>query len=237
MKHAIELPKSAPGDTADLSASLWPGQLDVDPHHGQHLVHHGYTILLCNVDGTIAEGGRQGLFDHDTRVLSRYEMALDGAPPRADSTGLIDANHWIARLTVARAGGDARGPLLPQDAFELTLRRAIGNGMVETFDIDNHSAAAASTEFAIRVGADFCDVAEIGSPRRLTGSVADDWDARNRSLTIDYRASHDTRNVHRAMRLRVVRSDSAPHVDGRTLTFEVRLPPHGSWHAEVVYEL
>src|SRR5262245_20693538 len=114
MKDALEVPESAGADRTDPLAGLWPGQLDVDPHHGQHLVHHGYTVLLSNADGTIA-GDRQGLFDHDTRVLSRYEIALDGVMPRVDSTGLIDASHWIARLTVPRADGDARGPRLPQD--------------------------------------------------------------------------------------------------------------------------
>src|SRR5262249_22412183 len=128
MERDIEQPEAAATDRSGPLANVWPGQPDVDPHHGQHLVHHGYTVLLSNADGTITDAGRDGLLDHDTRVLSRYEIALDGAPPRVDSTGLIDASHWIARLTVARAGGDAHGPHLPQDALELTLRRAIGNG-------------------------------------------------------------------------------------------------------------
>src|SRR5262245_30637470 len=179
MKHATERSTSIDGYRAGPLASAWPGQLDVDPHHGQHLVHHGYTVLLSNPDGTIAEGGRQGLFDHDTRVLSRYEMLLDGIAPRVDSTGLIDSAHWIPRLTAARSGGDARGPQLPQDAFELTLRRAIGSGMLETIDIDNHSAVAASTTFAIRVDADFCDVGEVGSSRPLRGSISDTCDPRD----------------------------------------------------------
>ncbi|HKE88091.1 MAG TPA: glycogen debranching N-terminal domain-containing protein [Vicinamibacterales bacterium] len=236
MKHATEWSTAIAGEREGALASVWPGHLDVDPHHGQCLVHHGYTVLLSNPDGTIGEDGRQGLFDHDTRVLSRYEMVLDGMTPRVDSTGLIDSCHWIGRLTAARSGGDARGPRLPQDAFELTLRRAIGNGMLETIDIDNHSAAAACTTFAIRLDADFCDVAEVGGPRQLPGSISGEWDARNSMLTIDYRASHDTRNVHRAIRIRVLRADSEPNIDERTLRFDLRLPPHGSWHAEVAYE-
>src|SRR5690349_6197483 len=101
MEHDVQQPKSTAVGGSDPLADVRPGQLDVDPHHGQHLVHQGYTVLLSNADGTITEGGRQGLFDHDTRVLSRYETTLDGDRPRVDSTGLIDASHWIARLTVA----------------------------------------------------------------------------------------------------------------------------------------
>jgi len=238
MKHDIELTKSvAANDRSGPLATVWPGQLDVDPHHGQQLIHHGYTVLLSNADGSIADEGRQGLFDHDTRILSRHEIVLDGLTPRVDSTGLVDPSHWIARLTVARADGSAHGPRLPQDAFELTLRRAIGNGMIETIDIDNHSAAPDSATLAIRVDADFCDVAEVAGPRRPRGSVSDCWDARNRALTIDYRASHENRRVHRAVRIRVLRPDSQPQVDGKTMTFDVHLQPHGSWHTELAYEL
>lgn len=237
MKREIELTKSNDTDRADPLESVAADQLDVDPHHGQHLVHHGYTVLVSNPDGTISEGSRQGLFDHDTRVLSRYDMTLDGFAPRVDSTGLIDASRWIARLTVARGGGDARGPRLPQDALELTLARAVGNGLIETIDIDNHSAAPASSKFAIRLDADFCDVAEVGGTHRCRGSIAHTWESRTRTLTIDCRASHESRTLHRAVRIRIVRADSEPRVHAKELRFDLDLAPHGSWHAELAYEL
>ncbi|RPJ77992.1 MAG: hypothetical protein EHM13_15235 [Acidobacteria bacterium] len=54
---------------------------------------------MSNPDGSVTEP-RQGLFDHDTRVLSRYRILLDGMQPRLDTAGLLDAAHWIARATV-----------------------------------------------------------------------------------------------------------------------------------------
>jgi hypothetical protein len=42
---------------------MFHGTADVDPHHGLQLVHHGYTVLVTNADGTMTEEGRQGLFD------------------------------------------------------------------------------------------------------------------------------------------------------------------------------
>jgi glycogen debranching enzyme len=109
--------------------------------------------------------------------------------------------------------------------------------MIETIDIDNHSAAPASTAFAICVDADFCDVADIGGTSCLVGAVSDTWDPRDRTLTIDYRASHDTRTLHRAVRIRVVQADSEPHLDAKQVSFDLQLPPHGSWHADLAYEL
>ena len=210
---------------------------DVDPHHGQQLVCHGYTVLLSSPDGTIAPGTRQGLFDHDTRVLSTYELLLDGVVPSLDSSGLIDSNHWTARLTVPRPGGEAGGPRLPQDALELTIDRRIGRGMLETLHIDNHSAVDAVTSFAIRVDADFCDVGEVGSVPQRLGQTTSTWDESDFALTLDYRASCGSRTFHRALRIRLVRSDSPPVCRAREVTFEVTLPARGSWLAELVYEI
>ncbi len=57
--------------TGRAATQSLPRDPDVDPHHGQQLVCHGYTVLLSGPDGSISGDARQGLFDHDTRVLSR----------------------------------------------------------------------------------------------------------------------------------------------------------------------
>jgi N-terminal domain of (some) glycogen debranching enzymes len=67
---------------------------------GSRLFPMAIQFLLSSPDGTIAPGSRQGLFDHDTRVLSTYELLLDGVVPSLDTSGLIDSDHWTARLTV-----------------------------------------------------------------------------------------------------------------------------------------
>jgi len=147
-----------------------PRAIDVDPHHGLPILCHGYTVLLTNPDGTIT-GERQGLFDHDTRVLSRYEIFLDGVAPRVDTSGFLDAARWMARLTVARSGGDARGPLLPQDNLELTLRRRLGHGLIEDIDVTNHSVTEVKTSLVVRVDADFCGSEPAGGRRARLDSI------------------------------------------------------------------
>ncbi len=210
---------------------------DVDPHHGQHIAWHGYTVLLSNADGTIMPEDRQGLFDHDTRVLSSYQILVEGVSPRVDSSGLLEPSRWTARLTVPRSGGDAKGPLLPQDALELTIGRRIGNGMVEEFEICNHSAVPAATSMTIRLDADFCDVGEAAGAPETRGTTTCTWDDGAGTLIIDHHASHGTHDFHRAVRIRVRRADSDPQGSDRTIAFELHLPPHGVWHAELVYEI
>jgi hypothetical protein len=53
---------------------------DVDP--GQAIVaHSGYSVACLDVDGWIA-AGRQGLYDFDTRILSRYRLTISGRTPQ-----------------------------------------------------------------------------------------------------------------------------------------------------------
>src|SRR5437763_549278 len=60
------------------------------PHADRQIVHQGRTVLVTGLDGAI-DGGAQGLFQHDTRVLSRHLVALvaPGAPPPTWSGGRL----------------------------------------------------------------------------------------------------------------------------------------------------
>jgi glycogen debranching enzyme len=170
-------------------------------------------------------------------VLSRYEILLDGSAPRLDTSGLLDAARWMARLTATRPGGDARGPRLPQDNLELTLRREIGHGLIEDIAVTNHSATEAATTLLIRVDADFCDLMEVGGqPRHLAG-VTRAWDAASGTLTLDFAAARDARTVHRAIRIGVRHADSEPIGSASEIRFDLRLPPRGRWRTQLVYEL
>ena len=222
--------------TASRREPLLASVADVDPHHGRQLVCHGYTVLLSDADGTITADRAQGLFDHDTRLLSSYEIVLAGVSPRVDSSGLLEPFRWTARLTVPLAGGDAKGPRLPQDALELTIRRRVGNGMIEELEIRNHSAVATTTAMTIKLDADFCDVSEIASASPMRGDTTCTWQEGPGTLTIDYHGSHNTHTLHRGVRVRVLRADSTPQGSHGALTFELRLPPHGVWHAVLAYE-
>jgi glycogen debranching enzyme len=224
-------------DRAEMREPVLARVADVDPHQGQHLVWHGYTVLVSAPDGSIDAERRQGLFDHDTRVLSSHHIILDGVSPRVGSSGLLEQSRWTARLIVPRSAGDARGPRLPQDALELTIGRRLGSGMIEELDVRNHSAVATPTSMTIRVDADFCDVGEVAGAPQRRGTTSCTWDDRAAVLTIDHRASHGAHDLHRAVRIRVRRTDSAPQGSDRAITFDLRLAPRGIWRAELVYEI
>jgi hypothetical protein len=86
----------------------------IDPHHDRQLTFQGYSVLLTQADGTIPERTGLGLFDYDTRVLSKYTLLVDNEAPRCDTSANVESDYWIAHLTIDRSGGDAVGLHLPR---------------------------------------------------------------------------------------------------------------------------
>src|SRR5690349_6425424 len=103
----------------------------IDPHHDRPLAFQGYSVLLTNPDGAITEGSGLGLFDYDTRILSKYLLLIDGNRARCDTSANAESDMWVGHLAITRSGGRAAGPRLPQDALAIELRRYVGNGMRE----------------------------------------------------------------------------------------------------------
>src|SRR5688500_11884908 len=89
------------------------------------VLHADYTVLCSGRDGGIEEPSRHGLFDFDTRVLSRHRLRLAGLELRAVAIELPERDESITVLHAGRGGGDASGPALRQDAIEIVLRRRV----------------------------------------------------------------------------------------------------------------
>ena len=106
------------------------------------VAHGGYTVLVCRTDGSI-EGPDTGLYDLDTRILSRYSLRLDDTTPRSIGSCVAVADRWASTLHIPRPGGDPEGPALPQDAWAIHVERTIGCGMAETITVRNESMVAA----------------------------------------------------------------------------------------------
>jgi glycogen debranching enzyme len=193
-------------------------------------------VLLTRPDGAIVAGSGLGLFDYDTRILSTYELTVDGNLPRADTSANVESDYWVAHLTVDRPGGNAAGPRLPQDTLAIDIRRRVGEGMAERLVLRNYSQAPAEVTLRLDFDADFADLAERDGAPSHGGRTTHAWDDVARALTFEHRASHTSHHFHRALRIRVVHSDSPPAVAGQVLAFPVRLDPGGTWRAVLTFE-
>jgi glycogen debranching enzyme len=208
----------------------------LDPHHDRQLTFQGYTVLLTNPDGTITEGTGLGLFDYDTRIISKYRVLIDGELPRCAAAANVESDYWIAHLTVDRAGRDAFGPRLPQDVLAIEIRRRVGNGMAEQIIVRNCSMAATEIVVRLECGADFADVAEKDGTPSHRGTTTSRWDQRAQALRLEHYARRGEHEFRRELRIRIVQSDSPVHGEPDALTFDVRLPPSGVWTAMLAFE-
>jgi glycogen debranching enzyme len=165
------------------------------------VLHGGYTVLCTAADGSI-EADPMGLYDYDTRILSRYRLTVDDRPPELVAAARPEADMLVARYRVQRDGGEASGPGLPEDALDLELERRVGAGMLDSWTIQNHSALPWQGRLRLEVDADFADIAEIGGERRQRGEVTVRLGPR--SLELRYDARRDRLRFARAVRVRLL---------------------------------
>jgi hypothetical protein len=220
-----------------VSPTATPGiTTPIDPHLGRQVTFHGYSVLLTNVDGSITEGSGLGLFDYDTRILSKHRLLIDGTVPRCDTSANVESDYWIAHLAITRSGGTAAGPQLPQDALAIECRRRVGDGMAERILVRNHSMTDVNVRLRLEFAADFSDVFEKDASPSHGGRTTSSWDGAQGTLTFDHEAAHRDRRLRRALRIRIMRSDSPPTQDSDAITFPLRLRSGATWETVLAFE-
>jgi glycogen debranching enzyme len=194
------------------------------------IVHAGYTVLRAGSDGWI-DADPAGLFDYDTRILSRYRLTIDGLAPVLIGQDQPEADTLVARYRVPRGRGRPEGPLLPEDAIEVDLERVVGSGMRERWTVRNHSAVEWAGIAWLELDADFADVAEVGRERRQKGDLS--AEVRGHSLELRYRARRDGRRFDRAVRVRVLAARGALETTSGGFGVRLAIEPRGEASFEV----
>jgi glycogen debranching enzyme len=181
------------------------------------VLHGGYTVLCAALDGSI-QGDPMGLYDYDTRILSRYRLTIDDHPPELIASARPEADMLVARYRVVRPGGRAAGPQLPEDALDLELERRVGAGMLDTWTIHNRSAVPWQGRLRLEVDADFADIAEVGGDRQQRGELGVRLGPR--SLELRYDARSGRLRFNRAMRVRLLATEP-PDASGTSFDADV----------------
>jgi glycogen debranching enzyme len=206
----------------------------VDPTPSRRLLYVDYTVLCSAPNGTISDDP-EGLFDHDTRILSLRRLTLDGRDLELVSAAELSSERRLTVLLSRRSGGDANGPVLPQDAVEVRVETVVGGGMAERITLANRSMVAVTPAVCLELGADFADVAEIGR-ERLQQGAATLTRLEGRGLECIYRASRGDRHVERGIRVTARPADPLGANDAWTLAWRPALEPGGTWSVEVLIE-
>jgi glycogen debranching enzyme len=130
---------------------------------------HGDTFAVFDSHGDMgaSAGGPDGLFDHDTRYLSRLELLIDGMQPLLLGSSVRDDN-----LTMTT---DLTNPdvffeghiILPRDTIHIVRTNYLWNGAAhQRIAVGNHAETAVTFTLALSFGNDFADLFEARGQHR-----------------------------------------------------------------------
>ena len=119
----------------------------------------GSAFCISRATGDIERGPAHGLFFRDTRLLSHWQLLIDGEPPEL-LTQLTE--EPLAATFVGRSG--PRDGLA--DSTVLVMRkRYVGHGMREDIVVRNLGSSPLRCKLQMSVGSDFADLFEVKEHR------------------------------------------------------------------------
>ncbi len=177
----------------------------------------GASFSICAQNGDITPGQAHGVFFRDRRVVSRWELYVDGHRIEPLS---VQPSDPFAGVFVCRP---RPRPGLADGTLVAVRRRLVGHGMREALSVRNFGAETAAVTITLVVEADFADLFAVKDGRAGAGGaqrVATDGG----HLGIWPQERADDLGL-------VVRSDCGnPIVTPGSLTFQVVVDPGAEWH-------
>ncbi|MFR9775621.1 glycogen debranching N-terminal domain-containing protein [Micromonospora sp. MS34] len=186
----------------------------------------GWSTLVTDVRGRIGGTDPQGFFAHNTRVLSRERITVDGREPVPFATGNVQGH---AQLSYAELGD---GEELPARAAYLRTERFVGPGLRTRLTVLSYAARPLRFRLEIRVAADFADTSEAETGRRLqVGDVGAGWDPAAGELRLTYLRD----GLDRAVAVRI-RADAPVAYEDDAFHLDLAVPPRGEARVELLVE-
>jgi glycogen debranching enzyme len=197
----------------------------------QIAIHQAMTVLVTESDGRITWPSDKGLYFFDTRLISAWSVYANGTQWDLLNGGALTFDSSRIFLT-NKSFLTEDGPIV-QQTLAFGLARVIDQGMHEDLDITNHGMKPIRFNLEIVFRSDFADVFDVKAKRDIRrGHINSDWSEARQTLGTTYRNADFSRSVA----ISVGMCDSrAVFANGR-LSFEVKLPPGGTWHCCLLYE-
>jgi len=177
----------------------------------------GDTFVVSDRRGdiSISPEEAQGLFDGDTRYLSRWVLTVNGQLPNPLSTD--DVNYFSAQFFLV----PGTGTIYVDSPMSIVRQRAVGGGFHEDLKITNHKAKPIDLDIRIEADADFADLFQVKDALfERAGKFYKRVD-KNR-LVIGYQREKFVRETW-------ISSSAPAEIDEKGFRFRVHLKPHGEW--------
>ncbi len=183
----------------------------------------GNTFVVSDRAGDMAASPAdpQGLFDGDTRFLSRWLLTVDGKRPSVLSVD--DVSYFMVQFFLTPSSGT----VYVDSWLSIIRRRSVGHGFQEELTVMNHAGKPAELELRIEADADFADLFEVKDALAKKGELYRRVDGGR--LVLGYRREHFVRETR-------ISSTAPAALDERGLGFKVRIDAHGSWTTRIDVE-
>ncbi len=136
---------------------------------GVHVLKHDNLFMLANAYGDVHVDGRGlGLYDGDTRMLSTYDLRLNGIRPVVLRAGSAANYRGTIQLTnpdylngPAGAEEHASEIVLRRHSLGVVRERVIGDGFGEKISVVNYTTAPERARLTLMLDADYADIFEL----------------------------------------------------------------------------
>jgi glycogen debranching enzyme len=183
----------------------------------------GTTFCISEASGDVRQGGAQGLFVRDTRLIDRLELSINGHAPEPLSPQAREpfAGTFLSRMPPL--------PGLADSTMLVARRRVLNDGLSEEITLRNMSTEPLPVTLRIGISGDFADVFEVKQGRAhqdpaavdgMTVGVEDDAIMLSRQVGTSLRGARVSGARPAGAELEV----SASH-----LTWHAVVPAHGAW--------
>jgi glycogen debranching enzyme len=182
-------------------------------------------VLVCQPDARLDPAAEQGFFARDTRMVSGWELLINGRPPLLLSSSPVQ--FYSARFEFTNEAMFDDAGSLDRHSLSIRLDRTVAGGVHEDLDIVNFGRRAARLTIELAIASDFADLFDVRSGRLVRrGALNSRWFRSRREL----RTTYTNRDFRRDLILRVDKADSPPQFANGRLIFVAVIPPKGTWH-------
>ena len=175
-----------------------------------------FCISLAN--GDIRPDHPHGVFHEDTRILSRWDLRVNGMALEPLAAEVKEPYRALFIGRVPRSDGYADSPLVVERL------REVAAGVLEGVTIRNYSSQPAECTVSVRAESDFADLFEVKEAR-----VQRTWEESR---------SHDGDSLtisavwHDVLKRVVVHGEGAVSTPD-VLTYQALVPAHGQWSTQL----
>ncbi|MBB6407277.1 glycogen debranching N-terminal domain-containing protein [Arthrobacter sp. AZCC_0090] len=178
----------------------------------------GSSFCISSANGDIHPEHPHGVFHDDTRILSRWNLAINGQSLEPLTAETKEPYRALFIGRVPRSDGYADSPMIVERLREVSA------GILEEITLRNYSSDNAECVVTLGVEADFADLFEVKEAR-----VQRRWEESRHpvgdSLTI--------RAVWQDLQKGIVVKASGADVSPEALSYRLVVPPHGHWSTRV----